>query len=110
MCVHQPFPFGPVAATHVAQRMSELREFDVVPLKRAARYLVGSPKLQYDSEYKNKLTKSVSVDFDFADDPASRKHEETGGADWEDAVGLSFRSTKMDLGIQLKVEMWEDHS
>ena len=27
-------------AKHLAQRMSELREFDFVPLKRAARYLV----------------------------------------------------------------------
>ena len=26
---------------HLAQRMSEIREFDFVPLKRAARYLVG---------------------------------------------------------------------
>ena len=28
-------------AKHLAQRMSEPREFDFVPLKRAARYLVG---------------------------------------------------------------------
>ena len=31
-------------AKHLDQRMSELREFDFVPLKRAARYLVVSPK------------------------------------------------------------------
>ena len=29
------------AAKHSAQRMSEPREFDLIPLKRAARYLVG---------------------------------------------------------------------
>ena len=31
-------------AKHLAQRMSEPREFDFVPLKRAARYLVGKPQ------------------------------------------------------------------
>ena len=31
-------------AKHLAQRMSEPREFDYVQLKRAARYLVGKPK------------------------------------------------------------------
>ena len=31
-------------AKHLAQRMSELREFDFVPLKRAARRLVRKPK------------------------------------------------------------------
>ena len=31
-------------ATHLAQRMSEPREFDYIPLKRAARYLVGKPR------------------------------------------------------------------
>ena len=31
-------------AKHLAQRMSEPRKFDFVPLKRAARYLVGKPK------------------------------------------------------------------
>ena len=30
---------------HMAQRMSEPRDFDFVPLKRAPRYLVGKPKL-----------------------------------------------------------------
>ena len=29
---------------HLAQRRSEPREFDLIPLKRAARYLVGKPK------------------------------------------------------------------
>ena len=28
-------------AKHLAQRMSEPREFDFIPLKRAARYMVG---------------------------------------------------------------------
>ena len=31
-------------AKHLAQRMSEPREFDFISLKRAARYLVGKPK------------------------------------------------------------------
>ena len=32
------------AAKHLAQRVSEPRDFDFVPLKRAARYLVGKPQ------------------------------------------------------------------
>ena len=31
-------------AKHLAQRMSEPRELDFIPLRRAARYLVGKPK------------------------------------------------------------------
>ena len=31
-------------AKHLAHRMSDPREFDFIPLKRAARYLVGKPK------------------------------------------------------------------
>ena len=31
-------------AKHLVQKMSEPREFDFIPLKRAARYLVGKPK------------------------------------------------------------------
>ena len=50
ICVHEPFTFGrdrldpAETAKHVAQRMSEISEFDFIPLKRAARYLVGKPK------------------------------------------------------------------
>ena len=35
----------------------------------------GNPKLRCDSEDKNTLTESVSVDSDCADDPVSKKHE-----------------------------------
>ena len=57
-------------AKHLAQRMSDPREFHFVPLKRAARYLVvGKPKaaLRFRRQ-KNVIT--VFVDSDFADDPA----------------------------------------
>ena len=37
-------------AKHLAQRMSEPREFDFVPLKRAARYLVGKPTAALSSK------------------------------------------------------------
>ena len=54
--------------------MSEPREFDFIPLKRAARYLVGKPKatLRYRRQtHVDKIT--VSVDSNFAGDPVSRK-------------------------------------
>ena len=61
-------------AKHLAQRMSELREFDFAPLKRAARYLWESPEaaLRYRRQkHVDKIT--VFVDSDFAGDPVSRK-------------------------------------
>ena len=61
-------------AKHLAQRMSEPREFDFVLLKRAARYLVGKPKaaLRFRKlDHAEKIT--VFVDGDFAGDPVSRK-------------------------------------
>ena len=60
-------------AKHVAQRMSEPREFDFVPLERAARYLVGKPEaaLRYRRQkHVDKIT--VFVDSDFVGDPVSR--------------------------------------
>ena len=54
--------------------MSELRELDFVPLKRAARYLVGKPiaVLRFRrQEHADKIT--VFVDIDFVGDPVSRK-------------------------------------
>ena len=54
--------------------MSELREFDFVTLKRAARYVVGKPKeaLRFRRQkFVDKIT--VFVDSDFAGDPVSRK-------------------------------------
>ena len=61
-------------ARHLAQRMSEPRDFDVVPLKRAARYLVGKPKavLRYRRQkHVDKII--VFVDSDFAGENVSRK-------------------------------------
>ena len=61
-------------AKHLAQRLSEPREFDFISLKRAARYLVGKPKaaLRYRRQkHVDKIT--VFVDSYFAGDPVSRK-------------------------------------
>ena len=61
-------------AKHLAQRMSEPREFDFVPLKRAARYLVVKPKaaLRYRRQkHVDKITDFV--DSDSAGDSISRK-------------------------------------
>ena len=61
-------------AKHLAQRMVNPREFDFIPLKRAARCLVGKPKaaLRFRRQkHADKVT--VFVDSDFAGDPVSRK-------------------------------------
>ena len=61
-------------AIHLAQRMSEPREFDFVPLKRAARYLVGKPKAALRFRRQKIVDKiTVFVDSDFAGDPVSMK-------------------------------------
>ena len=45
ICLHETFVLGPrqmaETAKHLAQRLSDPREFDFVPLERAARYLVA---------------------------------------------------------------------
>ena len=62
-----------VTAKHLAQRLSEPREFDFVPLKRA-RYLVGKPKAALRFRRQKRVDKiTVFVDSDFAGDPVSRK-------------------------------------
>ena len=54
--------------------MSEPREFDFVPLKRAARYLVGKPKAALRYRRQKHVDKIiVFVDSDFTGDPVSRK-------------------------------------
>ena len=127
-------------AKHLAQRMSEPREFDFVPLKRAARYLVGKPKsaLRYRRQkHVDKIT--VFVYSDFAGDPVSRKsttglvaeignHTVKSGSTLqsltalsveraefyavvkEGQVGLSLRSMYQDLGIPMKIEVQSDSS
>ena len=63
-------------AKHLAQRMSGTREFEFIPLKRAARYLLGKPKasalgfrrLKHDDKI------PVFVDSDFVGDPVPRKN------------------------------------
>ena len=64
----------PEAVKPLAQKMSEPREFDFIPLKRAARYLLGKPKVAVRfrrQEHVDKMT--VFVDSVFAGDPVSRK-------------------------------------
>ena len=127
-------------AKHWAQRVSEPREFDFVPLKRAARYLVGKPKaaLRFRRQkYADKST--VFVDSDFAGDPVSRKSTtglvaqignptvksgsalqsltslSVGEAEFYAVVkggqvGLSLRSMYQDMGIPMKIEIQNDSS
>ena len=61
-------------AKHLAQRMSEPREFDFVTMKRAARYLVGKPKAALTFRRHKHVDKiTVFMGSDFAGDPVSRK-------------------------------------
>ena len=76
---------------HLAQRMSEPRESDFVPLKRAARYQVWKPKAVMRFRRQEHVDKNtVFVDSDFARDPVWRqKYDGTGGADWESYSEIS---------------------
>ena len=115
--------------------MSEPREFDFVPLKRAARYLVGMPKAALRFRRQKHVDKiTVFVDSDFAGGPVSRKcttglvaqmgnHTVKSGSTLQSLtalsvgeaefymvvkggqVGLSLRSTYQDLGIPMKIEI-----
>ena len=61
-------------AKQLAKRMSEPRELDFVPLKRAAQNRVGKPEAVLRFRRQKHVDKiSVFVDSDFAGDPVSRK-------------------------------------
>ena len=118
-------------AKHLAQRTREPREFDVVPLKRAARCLVGKPKAVLRFQRQEHADKITFVDF--AGDPVSRKsttglvaqignHIVKSGSTLQSLtalsvgeaefyavvkggqVGLALRSIYQDLGIPMQVE------
>ena len=56
-------------AKHLVQRMSEPREFDFVPLQRAARYVVGKPKAALRCRRQKHVDEiTVFVNSDFAGD------------------------------------------
>ena len=119
----------------LAQSMSEPREFDFVPLKRAARYLVGKPKAALRYRRKKHVDKiTVFVDSDLAGDPVSRKsttglvaqignHTVKSGSTLQSLtalsvgeaesyavmkggeVGLSLTSMYQDLRIPMQIEI-----
>ena len=111
-------------AKHLAQRMSEAREFDFVPLKRAARYLVENPRAALRLRRQKHVDKiTVFVDHDFAGDPISRKSKTVKSGPTLQSltalsvgevefyamvkggqVGLSLRSTCQDLGIPMNID------
>ena len=121
-------------AKRLAQRMSEPREFDFVPLKRGERYLVGKPKAALSYRRQTHVDKiTVFVESDFAGDPVSRKsttglvaqignHTVKSGSTLQSLtalsyavvkgcqVGLSLRSVCQDPGILMKVEIQSDSS
>ena len=120
--------------------MSEPREFDFVPLKRAARYLVEKPKaaLRYRRQ-KHVDRIIVFVDSDFPGDPISKKsttglvaqignHTVKSGSALQiltalsvgeaefyavvkgGQVGLSLGIMYQDLGIPMTIEIQSDSS
>ena len=125
-------------AKHLARRTNEPREFDFVPLKRAARYLVGKPKAAPRFRRQIHVDKiTVFVDSDFAGDPVSRKnttglgpqignHTVKSGSTLQSLtawsvgqaefyslvkggqVGFSLKSTYQDLGIPMKFGILSD--
>ena len=125
-------------AKHLAQIMSEPREFDFVPLKRAARYLVGKPTAALRFRRQKHVDNfTVFVDSDFAGDPVLRKsttgsvaqignHTVKSGSTLQSLtalsvgkaefyavvkggqVGLSLRYVYQDLGIPMKIEIQSD--
>ena len=117
---------------------SEHREFDFIPLKRAAQYLAGKPKAALRLQRQKHVDKiTVSVDSDFAGDPVwsesatglvpqigfhtlkfgstlqSLTALSVGEAEFYAVVkggqvGLSLRSMCQDLGIPVKIEIQSD--
>ena len=128
------------AANQLAQRMSDPREFDLVLLKRAARYLVGKPKAALRFRRQKHVDKiTVFVDSDFVGNPVSRKsttglvaqignHTVKSGSTQQSLtairvgeaefyavvkggqVGLLLRSMYQDLGIPMKIQIQSDSS
>ena len=127
-------------AKHFSRRMIEPREFDFVPLKRAARYLVGKPKAALRFRRQKRVDKITAfVDSHFVGDPVSRKsttglvaqignHSVKPGSTLQSLtalsvgeaefyalvkggqVGLFLRSMYQDLGIPMKIEIQGDSS
>ena len=127
-------------AKHLAQIMSEPRKIDFVPLKRAARYLVGKPKAAIRFRSQEHVDKTpVFVDSGFAGESSLEKeHDWSGGTGWRahseirihtsaldraqcgrngvlhscegGQVGLPLRSIYTNLGIQMKVVLRSDSS
>ena len=120
--------------------MSQPREFDFIPLKRAARYLVEKPEAALGFRRQKHVDKiTVFVNSDFAGDPVSRKsttglvdqvgnHTVKAGSTLQSLTALSvgeaevyavverrsswisLRSTHQDLEIPMKVELQSDSS
>ena len=127
-------------AKHLAQRMSQRRDFGFVPLERAARYLVGKLEVALRFRRQKLVDKiTVFVDSDFAGDPVSRKsttglvaqignHTVFSGSTLQSLaalsvgeaefyavvkgcqVGPSLRSINQDLEITTKIEIQSDSS
>ena len=113
----------------LAQRMSEPREFDFVPWKRAARHLVGKPKAALRFRRQKHVGKiTVFVDSDFGGDPVSRKsttglvaqignHTVKSGSTLQSLTALSVgkgrvlrsgeNEDKLDYPCDLYTKIWE---
>ena len=63
--------------------MSELCEFDIIPLRRATRYLFGKPKAalrfrRHEYDHKNAFSSWTAISLAIQ---SREKHYETGGSD-----------------------------
>ena len=82
--------------------MSEPREFDSFPVKRAARHLVGQPKAAIRCRRKEHIVKITAlVDSDFGGDPVSRQGTTTGCAQTERNRHLSELVVDIETGAKL---------
>ena len=84
-------------AKHLVQSMSELGELDFVPLKRAARYLVGKPKAALKFRRQKHVDKiTVVVDSDFADPVLEEEHDGIGGSNRKPHCEIWINASELD--------------
>ena len=89
----------------MVQRLSEPREFDFIPLKRAAQYLAGKPKAALRLRRQKHVDKiTVSVDSDFAGDPVSKKEcDGIGASNWFSHCEIWIDASELD-----SIECWRN--
>ena len=89
-------------AKHLAQRMIEPREFDFVPLKRAARYLVGKSKAALRFRRQKHVDKISLRGLRLCGRPSlEEEHDGIGGSDRETHCEIWINASELD-----SIERW----